>query len=607
MLSQNNWLARLSRRGQSYLGAHAPAEPMMSARHYGFIRVHMLAAVASVLSLIGFTVLSGLPDYVVLTAMALLVLPFGIAIYLARSGNMARAQLLSSANLVFLAGYLSAFTGGISSFLLPWLAIVPIEAALSGSRRIVFAAIALSCSAIAVLFGLEYAAMLPTPRGSVFDPGMLRVLGALSAILYAGGLAVAIHKYHRQSETALLTGERRYRLVAENATDMITRHTINGEVSFVSGGATGLLGIEAHEIMGCGLIECIHPEDRQRYLNSLARVAATGEANAVEFRIYALDFGDSDNGLAETPSQIEKWVEMRTRPLTRAHDVDVLEQSGGMVAITRDITERKQQQLELAQARDRAENALQAKQRFLANMSHELRTPLNAIIGFSDVLKMQIAPSDSNSSQAEFVGLINSAGTQLLDLVNSLLEMSKIEAGKVELEITNFNLVTTISQCVALMQPIAAKENIKITTTDVADSFLVNADQRACRQILVNLLSNAVKFSKPGGQVEVSLERLNGQMILTVRDYGIGVREDILPKLVEPFVQAEDTYNKSVEGSGLGLAIVSGLVQSHGGSLTLESRPGEGMKAVVSLPLGSQTQNPEVDLKSSNEPVRKTG
>jgi len=585
LIQTRHWLKR-------FVNKKIPTNSIEFSWHYGFIGTHMLAAIAALVSFLAYVLAyDGWPDYVILGGVGLLILPMAIAAHLSYSGSIKQAQFLSSTNLVLLTGYGAVFTGGVSSFLVPWFAIAPFEAALSGSRRVVIWALLISCLAVAGLFGLDYMAMLPLSRVATLNLDLLNILGISSAAIYAGSLALMIHKFNMLSKSALMKGERRYRLLAENATDMITRHSPEGAVMFISGSAQGLFGCEAELLLGDGLAAHIHPDDRANYYQSISLASQTKETIAVEFRIGSFDEKFTNDG----PQALldEQWVEMRCRPLTRSNDRLTLLQASEIVAVTRDVTQRKRQQVELKQARDDAERASLAKTHFLASMSHELRTPLNAIIGFSEVLQAQAGNTKQEAAEQEYIGLIHSSGIHLLNVVNSLLDMSKIEFGKMQLDMQPIDLANVVSSCMALMQTMAQEADVRISCSSSEDTISLVADQQACKQIVLNLLSNAVKFSKPGGQVTITLARKGVFAELIVEDQGIGIPDDILPRLTEPFAQVENTYDRATEGTGLGLSIVNGLVELHGGTLTLESKLGMGTHAIVQLPLVARQTKPD--------------
>jgi PAS domain S-box-containing protein len=241
----------------------------------------------------------------------------------------------------------------------------------------------------------------------------------------------------------------------------------------------------------------------------------------------------------------------------------------------RDITAEVAAEQALREARDRAEAANKAKSEFLANMSHELRTPLNAIIGFSELIAAQpfgkIEPR-----YAEFAGDILSSGKHLLDLINDLLDMSKIEAGQFELLDEQVELAPLIDSCLTMMGPRAAEGRVSLSLADNPLPIVVRADRRAVRQIVLNLLSNAVKFTPNGGAVSVRIEAVEGGTAIVVEDNGIGIAKDALERLCEPFQQVDASIGRRFGGTGLGLAITRKLLVLHGGLLRFDSEPGRG-------------------------------
>ena len=241
--------------------------------------------------------------------------------------------------------------------------------------------------------------------------------------------------------------------------------------------------------------------------------------------------------------------------------------------------------LQSTAAQERAMAASKAKSEFLSNMSHELRTPLNAIIGFSEIMREQMFGALGHNRYREYSRLIHSAGEHLLALINDVLDMSKIEAGKLELNPVEFDLRAVIGECVDLMGERAGSGKIELMT-DISDrSLSLFADRRAISQILLNLLSNAVKFTLPGGQIWIRASARNARMILSVEDSGVGIAAADLHRLGKPFVQVRNQAGILHTGTGLGLALVRALAERHGGTLRIESEEMVGTTVTIELPL----------------------
>lgn len=271
----------------------------------------------------------------------------------------------------------------------------------------------------------------------------------------------------------------------------------------------------------------------------------------------------------------------------------------GIVSITRDISDRKAQEAELLRARDEAESASRAKIQFLASMSHELRTPLNAVIGFSEILNRELFGALGEARYRDYARLIHESGEHLLNVVNGILDMSKIEAGKFKIVKEPFDVASLVNSCCDIMRHTAEQKSLTLEV-DVAPAIPeLAADKRACKQMLLNVIANAIKFTEPGGWVRVSAKVDGQNVMLAVSDNGIGIADQDLPKLGNPFVQADSSYNRSHEGAGLGLSVVKGLVRLHGGTLELTSRLGEGTTATIMLPLDAVLESVEAPLHTA--------
>lgn len=253
--------------------------------------------------------------------------------------------------------------------------------------------------------------------------------------------------------------------------------------------------------------------------------------------------------------------------------------------IMRDVAKRKEQERVLIEARDRAIEADNAKTAFLANISHEFRTPLNAIIGFGEIIAHQLYGPIGDVRYHGYAEDIVASGHHLLSLINDVLDISRVEAGRLELYLDMVDLGKVLRRQIELVLPQAARAGLQIDA-EFADNFpRVVGDETRLRQIVLNLLSNAIKFTPSGGHITVSGWADPDHVAFAVSDTGIGMKPGDVPRALEPFRQLDNSFSKLHQGTGLGLAIVKRLVELHHGHLTIDTEPGRGTRVVVTLPL----------------------
>jgi len=259
--------------------------------------------------------------------------------------------------------------------------------------------------------------------------------------------------------------------------------------------------------------------------------------------------------------------------------------NGCLVSIQTDITDIKNTENALLIAKEEAELADRAKSDFLANMSHELRTPLNSIIGFSSILETQILTSDNKETLQEYAQNINSSGEYLLKVINDILDMAKVEAGRIELTEYSLDISFVLQSCINMLRVRADTNDIMFELNMADDLPNLYADETRIKQIMTNLMSNAIKFSDAGDKVRVSAKISDqGGAVLTVVDEGIGMSDDDLLVAMDKFGQVSSSYTRNHEGTGLGLNLVQSLVKAHDAKFTLTSEPGVGTTAEIRFP-----------------------
>jgi hypothetical protein len=274
-----------------------------------------------------------------------------------------------------------------------------------------------------------------------------------------------------------------------------------------------------------------------------------------------------------------RWVEELTT-IIKDDDGNVKALQGIIV----DISDRKEAEKALIEANMIAESANETKSQFLANMSHELRTPLNSIIGFSDILANGTF-GDLNEKQTRYVGNILRSGKHLLEIINDILDISKVEAGKMELTPETFRIGGVLKELFNTLEPFAMKKNIELLLVMPDENIKVYADRLKTKQILYNLLSNAIKFTPNEGKVGVEVHATPEDVRISVFDTGIGISDEDIDKLFEPFKQLDSATAREYQGTGLGLTLVKKFVEMHGGKIWVESKPEKGSSFTFTIPV----------------------
>lgn len=274
---------------------------------------------------------------------------------------------------------------------------------------------------------------------------------------------------------------------------------------------------------------------------------------------------------------------------------------GGTVSIRADITRIKERELALIDARQQADGANRAKGEFFAKMSHELRTPLNAIIGFSDIMKSSPKELLDSNQIKTYSQDINDSASHLLNIINDILDVSKAEAGKLELVEQNVSVISAVQSTVRMLSDHAERSGVLLDTKQIDPNLVIRADQKKLRQILINLFSNAIKFTLSGGKISAATEiDKDGNLVLSVADTGIGMRAEDIPKALTPFAQVDNDITRHHEGTGLGLPLCVALAELHGGSLRVESEIDKGTTIFVTLPASRLVKHPAIKLAAAS-------
>ncbi|WP_137387880.1 PAS domain-containing protein [Rhodoligotrophos defluvii] len=354
--------------------------------------------------------------------------------------------------------------------------------------------------------------------------------------------------------------------ILETATDGIIVMDAAGVIRSINAGAQAIFGIDAREAVGRRLSDFLNAESAKTFKDYLAAMVDGSLATI-------FNDGREVTGIERQGGEIPLFL-----------TISPVVEGDGYCAVLRDITHWKKAEADLRAAKEEAERTSAQKSEFLANISHELRTPLNAILGFSEVMKAERFGAIRNDKYLSYIGDIHASGEHLLSLINDLLDLSKVEAGKLELNFTAVNLVDLIDQSVHIMQDQAREARVLMRTSIPAALPPVVADQRSIRQIVLNLLSNAIKFTEPGGQVIVSLVTTpQGEVKLRVKDTGIGMTEDELQDALKPFRRLE-TKRRRASGTGLGLPLTKALTEANRAGFSISSRPESGTLVEITFP-----------------------
>jgi cell cycle sensor histidine kinase DivJ len=577
---------------------HPDARPFQleRIRHELFIGSRLGIVLFVIAAMPAYIGLRGVPALWEAVAFAWLLLPIVAVAHVCRTGRLGNGHAICKLGLIGVGTTLAVGGGTAAAAALAWFILVPFEASfVTVPRRVAWASFVTILCVLAVSFA-DWLGILPRP---VEDSGVLTAAFVLPAAAYALALSMSARRLQEAGRRIERIGDSRYQTLSEVVGDLVLRHDATGATLAVSRQCETVLGIAPGELVGRGFFERIHVADRPLFLKTISDALAGDEVLTATFRLRTTAI-QRQRGHVEP---VFIWAEMRARRCERISDESGEVEAAGVVTLVRDVTRQKQHQQDLEAARAEAERANLWKDRFLANVSHELRTPLNAIIGFSELLGTEgLTPQDPDK-QREYARIIHASGEHLLAVVNTILDMSKIEAGSFDLSPERFELGTLIDACCDMIRLRA--ENAKVSLSRLIEAGLpdIVADRRACKQVILNLLSNAVKFTPSEGRITIEAQRSGEMVQISVSDNGIGIHTQDMARLGDPFFQARSSYDRPYEGTGLGLSVVRGLVGLHGGSIAIESAQGEGTRVTIRLPLDCRETNKEAARSARIEAI----
>jgi PAS domain S-box-containing protein len=418
------------------------------------------------------------------------------------------------------------------------------------------------------------------------DPAMLLFPKAVN--ISAGVLVLVLLVRHwlpheiRESEE-MRRRDAVLRSVFDNAAVGMVLHKPDGSTrERVNAAFCEMVGYSREELLENPYEDLTHPEDLPRCLELRQRLA---------------------DGLDDVISMEKRYIHKDGHPVWGSVSASIIRSDDGKilnyVSFIQDISDRKSTEKSLREATESAIEANRAKSQFLATMSHEFRTPLNAILGFSQLLGDEIFGPLGDKRYKGYADNIRDSGELMLALVNDVLDISAIEAGKRLMVMEPVDVRSLINDCVRTFATMAEDKDITVNTEMPSGLEPLTADRRALVQIFLNLLSNAIKFTEPGGTVLIKVTLETGNLMISVTDTGIGIPEKALETVTDPFTRSHSNPHLSQTGTGLGLSIVKSLAEAHGGHLEIDSKTGRGTTATVSLPR-TPTDADQLPLRAAN-------
>ncbi|WP_424361822.1 sensor histidine kinase [Methylocystis parvus] len=577
--------------------------PLDSARHRCFILPRIVVAACILLGAPIWLFFYGAPTPTEFLIFSLAQTPLVSVGVLARTGKLRLAQSVSIFGWLAMAVAIHAFTKGYETISITLLTIALVEAALTPEIVMIFVIEAATIDLIALTAGVD---VTGANLNSIQGPASLAILAA-PLLLYIAFLAICAIRAENTRTLVDSANARDLRLLTDAIGDIVLHLDRTGAVATIIGDTHKVYGLDRRDLIGRGFFQRVHIGDRPAFLKL---VSDAFEQDAPLTALLRVQVSLSPSASGKYVEPVFNYFDARmclAQPVVDELNGHPLEAFRPVVCILRDVTSEKRADEAIAAARAESERATASKTRFLANVSHELRTPLNAIIGFSEMLgNPELAPTDP-AKQREYAQIISNSGHHLLEVVNTILDMSKIESGSMQIFPEPFSLPSLIDQCCDMVQLKADQGGVNLMRDYRRDIEELVADKRACKQILLNLLSNAVKFTPAGGKVRVVIAPEGNLIAVTVADTGIGIAAGDLTRLGDPFFQASASHDRAYEGTGLGLSVVRGLVGLHGGAIMIESVPKKGTSVTIRLPLDCREPALGTSISAKIETIPRLG
>jgi cell cycle sensor histidine kinase DivJ len=568
------------------------------ARHKSFILSHLTIAASVLISTPTWLFIYGWPTVTQTIIFLLAQAPLMSIFVLSRTDNLRVAQAISIAGWLILAVVIDRTSPNMQPIHILLLTAALVEAALTAEPVIVSSVVSVAMGLLVFDAGTRAQGVLDAEvAASIMNVAVL----IAPLLLYVTILSLGDIRNEHARKRADQRNARDLRLLTGAIGDIVIHLDRSGGVLSILGDTHKSYGLNKRDLAGRGFFQRVHVGDRPAFLKLVSdTIAENAPAQAVIRLRISADISDP----TQFVEPLFNFFDARTSP---AETEDEFKSAAAVVCILRDVTMAKRAEEEIAAARRESERATAAKSRFLASMSHELRTPLNAIIGFSEMLgNDKLTPADP-AKRREYANIIHDSGQHLLEVVNSILDMSKIESGTMELFPEPFSLPVLVDQCCDMMRLKADEAGVTVSRHYPEGLEEIIADRRACKQIFINLLSNAVKFTPTSGRVKVTLKPDGNFLVIRVMDSGIGISSDDLSRLGDPFFQASSSLARSHEGTGLGLSVVRGLVGLHGGSIIVESSPNVGTCVIIRLPLDCRNRRDKASGSAKIETIFRHG